>query len=77
MTQMDNMTFADPESMSEKERQEEIRFHRSRLKALHSSLRSDWHREFEDALQLDVESWKNGSWVIREPSTVQRMRSMS
>ena len=66
MTQTEKITLPDPEKMSEKERREEIQFHRDRLKALRSSLRSDWHREFEDALQLDVESWKNGSWVIRE-----------
>ena len=64
--QTEKTHLPDPESMSEKERKEEIQFHRDRLKALHSSLRSDWHREFEDALQLDIESWKNGSWVIRE-----------
>ena len=66
MTQTEKITLPDPEKMSEKERREEIQFHRDRLKALRSSLRTDWHREFEDALQLDVESWKNGSWVIRE-----------
>ena len=56
----------DPSKMTEKERQERIKELLTELKVLRSIPRSDWHREFENALQLDVESWGNGSWVIRE-----------
>ena len=52
--------------MSEEEILKERELLRKRLKDLSASPRSDWHREFEDALQLDVESWDNGSWLIRE-----------
>ena len=58
----------DPSELSSEDRQVEIDLLLSRLKELRKVPRSDWHREFEDALQLDVESWDNGSWVIREHS---------
>ena len=35
-----------------------------RLKALNAVPRSDWHREFEDAIQLEIASWDNGSWHL-------------
>ena len=54
-----------PSEMTETERQARIKELLAELKALRSFPRSDWHRGFEDALQLDVESWKE-SWVIRE-----------
>ena len=54
--------------MTEAEKQEERKQLLARLKQLNTYPRSDWHREFEDALQIDVESWDNGSWVIREHS---------
>ena len=54
--------------MAEDEKQEERKRLLARLKQLNTYPRSDWHREFEDALQIDVESWDNGSWVIREHS---------
>ncbi|MBR1627694.1 MAG: hypothetical protein IJ679_00305 [Lachnospiraceae bacterium] len=56
----------DASSLSPEERQTEISIHLDRLKELRKVPRSDWHREFEDALQLDIEAWENGSWVIRE-----------
>ena len=56
----------DPSEMTESERQKRIRELLAELKSLRSIPRSDWHREFENALQLDVESWANGSWVMRE-----------
>ena len=56
---------SNPSEMTEPERQERIKELLAELKALRSFPRSDWHRGFEDALQLDVESWKE-SWVIRE-----------
>ena len=43
-----------------------IAYHREQLKLLRSVPRSDYHRGFEDALQLDVESWNIGAWTIRE-----------
>ena len=58
----------DPAVMTEAERKWERKLLLQRLKQLNAYPRSDWHREFEDALQLDVESWDNGSWVIREHS---------
>ena len=58
----------DPANMAEDEKQEERKRLLARLKQLNTYPRSDWHREFEDALQIDVESWDNGSWVIREHS---------
>ena len=58
----------DPANMTEAEKQEERKQLLSRLKQLNTYPRSDWHREFEDALQIDVASWDNGSWVIREHS---------
>ena len=56
----------DPSEMTEKERQERIKELLAELKALRSFPRSDYHKGFEDALQLDVESWKNGAWTMRE-----------
>ena len=58
----------DPAVMTEAERKRERKLLLQRLKQLNTYPRSDWHREFEDALQLDVESWDNGSWVLREHS---------
>lgn len=56
----------DPSKMTEAEKKKEIKEHLERLKLLRATPRSDWHREFEDALQIDIDSWKNGSWVLRE-----------
>ena len=61
----DKKTLPDPSEMTEKERQERIKELLTELKALRSFPRSDYHKGFEDALQLDVGSWDE-SWVIRE-----------
>lgn len=58
--------LADASELSSEDRQAEISILLSRLKQLRKVPRSDWHREFEDALQLDIEEWDNGTWVIRE-----------
>lgn len=58
--------LADASELSSEERQAEVSIYLSRLKQLRKVPRSDWHREFEDALQLDIEEWDNGTWVIRE-----------
>ena len=55
----------EPSKMTESERQERIKELLAELKVLRSIPHSDWHRGFEDALQLDVDSWEE-SWVIRE-----------
>ena len=44
----------DPANMAEDEKQEERKRLLARLKQLNTYPRSDWHREFEDALQIDV-----------------------
>ena len=52
--------------MSEAEKKAERKLIRDRLKALNASPRSDYHREFEDAVQLTIEAWNVGAWTIRE-----------
>lgn len=54
------------ENMTPSERKAEIESLSARLKALRATPRSDWHREFEDILQLDVDSWKTNSWIDTE-----------
>ena len=47
----------DPASMTEEERQQEATRLAERLKALRSVPRSDWHRGFEDLLQVEISEW--------------------
>ena len=56
----------DPEKMTPAEKKAEIDALSARLKALRATPRSDWHREFEDVLQLDVDSWHTNSWIDTE-----------
>ena len=53
-------------AMTEAEKNEERKLIRNRLKELNASPRSDWHREFEDAIQITIEAWNVGAWTIRE-----------
>lgn len=46
-----------PADMSDEEKKEEITLLRDRLKALNSTPRSDWHREFERILRDDVKAY--------------------
>ena len=62
----EGQTLPAPNEMTEEERKNRIKELLAELKELRSIPQSDWHREFENALQLDVESWGNGSWVMRE-----------
>ena len=55
-----------PSEMTEAEKNDERKRLRGRLKELNASPRSDWHREFEDAIQLTIEAWDVGAWTIRE-----------
>lgn len=55
-----------PSEMTEAEKTEERKRLRERLRDLNASPRSDWHREFEDAIQLTIEAWDVGAWTIRE-----------
>ena len=52
--------------MTETEKKAERKLLRTRLKELNASPRSDYHREFEDAVQLTIEAWDVGAWTIRE-----------
>ena len=54
------------EKLSKTQRSELIAYHKEQLKLLRSVPRSDYHKGFEDALLLDVESWKIGAWTICE-----------
>lgn len=54
--------------MTEEEIQKEIGLLVARLKELRATPRSDWHREFEDILQIEIRNWGNNSWVIHEVS---------
>lgn len=56
----------DPAGMTDEEIQHEISLLVERLKELRSTPRSDWHREFEDVLQIEIRGWGNDSWVIHE-----------
>ena len=47
----------DPVNMSDEERQTEVNLLLERLKALRSTPHSDWHRGFEDVLQVKFSSW--------------------
>ena len=47
----------DPSTMSGEERQTEATLLLERLKVLSSTPRSDWHRGFEDVLQVKLSSW--------------------
>ena len=55
-----------PSAMSEAGKRRERRLLRDRMKVLNATPRSDWHREFEDAVQLTIEAWDVGAWTIRE-----------
>ena len=46
-----------PSDMTEAEKNKERKQLRERLKTLNATPRSDWHREFEDAVQLTIEAW--------------------
>ena len=61
-------SLPDPQDMSSYEREQERVQLLDRLKALRAVPRSDWHREFEDVLQIDVDSWNNHAWIEREVS---------
>ena len=52
--------------MTAAERDHEVKQHLKRLKELRAVPRSDWHREFEDVLLLDIDSWNNNSYLERE-----------
>ena len=52
--------------MTEAEKKAERKLIRDRLKELNASPRSDYHMEFEDAVQLTIEAWDVGAWTIRE-----------
>ena len=58
----------DPQEMSNTEKEKERKIHAERLKKLNSVPRSDWHESFEYIMQLEIESWNNGSRVEREVS---------
>ena len=55
-----------PKDMTAAERDHEVKQHLKRLKELRAVPRSDWHREFEDVLLLDIDSWNNNSYLERE-----------
>ena len=57
-----------PEDLSPVQKDKERKQHRDRLKALNAVPRSDWHREFENLLQIEVEAWNNGTVINREVS---------
>ena len=54
-----------PKDMTTAERDHEVKQHLKRLKELRAVPRSDWHREFEDVLLLDIDSWNNNSYLER------------
>ena len=58
----------DPEMLTDAQKDRERKQHRDRLKVLNAVPRSDWHREFEDILQIEIASWHNGSVILRETS---------
>ena len=58
----------DPKRLSNAQKDRERKLFRERLKALNAAPRSDWHREFENILQIEVESWENGAVIDREVS---------
>ena len=58
----------DPETLSRAQKDREKKQLRARLKALNAVPRSDWHHEFENILQIEIESWQNGSVINREVS---------
>ena len=57
-----------PKAMSHAQKDLEKKMLRERLKALNAVPRSNWHRGFEDILQIDVASWKNDAHIDREIS---------
>ena len=61
-------SLPDPELLSEAQKNRERKWLRDRLKALNAVPRSEWHREFEDILQIEIDSWKNGAFIEREVS---------
>ncbi|MBR1659995.1 MAG: hypothetical protein IJ705_06730, partial [Oscillospiraceae bacterium] len=58
----------DPQTLSGAQKDRERKLYRERLKALNTVPRSDWHREFENILQIEMESWHNGAVMDREVS---------
>ena len=56
----------DPRTLSSARKERERKLLRRRLKDLNAVPRSDWHREFENILQIEVESWNNGTVIERE-----------
>lgn len=58
----------DPVSLTNAQKDRERKQLRDRLKALNAVPRSDWHREFENILQIEIESWQNSSVINREVS---------
>ena len=57
-----------PEKLSNTQKEQERKQLRERLKALNAVPRSDWHREFENILQIEILSWQNGTVIDREVS---------
>ena len=57
-----------PQKMSNSQKEKERKILSARLKDLNSVPRSDWHESFEYIMQLEIESWNNGSRVDREVS---------
>ena len=57
LKELDNLLprLPDPQTMTNSQKDREKKQLRERLKALNATPRSDWHREFEDILQTDVE----------------------
>ena len=58
----------DPDILSDAQKDRERKRLRERLKALNAVPRSDWHREFENIMQIEIESWHNDAWIEREVS---------
>ena len=56
----------DPGRLSNAQKDRERKQLRDRLKTLNAAPRSDWHREFENLMQIEIESWGNDSKIDRE-----------
>ena len=58
----------DPKALSAGQKERERKLLRNRLKAINAVPRSDWHRDFENILQIEIDSWQNGTIIDREVS---------
>ena len=56
----------DPQNLSDAMKERERKILRDRLKILNAVPRTDWHREFENILWIEIDSWNNGSIIERE-----------